>query len=76
MLPDKKPALLYFALDIDECQAGYCHRNASCKNMPNSFSCTCDAGFSGNGTYCEGIFVFHSDTFLQTCLKFFYATCG
>lgn len=31
-----------------------CHDNASCANTAGSYVCTCSAGYSGNGTSCEG----------------------
>ena len=49
----------YFALnfsDIDECADGIdnCHHNAKCENNDGSFTCTCNSGYTGNGTYCKG----------------------
>ena len=48
--------LKYFALDEDECTSGAtdCREGASCVNTIGSYSCTCKAGFSGDGTTCEG----------------------
>ena len=42
--------------DIDECTNAThnCHDNATCANLDGSFNCTCDPGYMGNGTYCEG----------------------
>ena len=43
-------------VDVDECcLGGYCHTYANCTNMPGSFLCVCNPGFTGNGTYCEGM---------------------
>ena len=43
-------------LDIDECinETYHCHANATCTNTVGSFICSCEDGFTGNGTYCEG----------------------
>ena len=49
---------MYFChSDIDECNEGThnCGSNARCVNEPQSFSCHCDQGFSGNGIVCQGI---------------------
>ena len=42
--------------DVDECLNGTnsCHKNAICTNADGSFNCTCNPGFMGNGTYCQG----------------------
>ena len=41
--------------DIDECaDATTCDSNATCTNTPGSFTCTCNQGYTGNGTTCEG----------------------
>ena len=43
-------------IDIDECalSGSKCHSNATCNNTDGSFQCTCNNGFSGNGTMCTG----------------------
>ena len=40
------------AADLDECALGVdnCTRNANCTNTPGSFFCTCEVGYSGDGT--------------------------
>ena len=42
--------------DIDECamKTHNCHDNATCIDTTGSFSCECEAGFTGNGAYCRG----------------------
>lgn len=46
----------HFFLDIDECESytDSCHEYATCTNTEGSYSCTCDAGFRGDGISCEG----------------------
>jgi hypothetical protein len=41
--------------DIDECasQSDACDPDASCTNTPGSFTCTCAAGFAGDGFDCN-----------------------
>lgn len=42
-------------VDEDECCAGtFCHINSTCSNSLGGFNCSCNDGFSGNGTDCEG----------------------
>ena len=43
--------------DIDECaiNTGDCDLNATCANFNGSFSCTCNDGFSGDGTTCKDV---------------------
>ena len=43
-------------LDENECKGvkRACHTNASCQNTLGSFSCSCNQGFTGNGTNCQG----------------------
>ena len=42
--------------DIDECLSGNnnCHSNATCSNVDGNYTCTCDAGFQGDGFDCTG----------------------
>eukprot|EP00055_Hartaetosiga_balthica_P003004 m.6052 g.6052 ORF g.6052 m.6052 type:complete len:1092 (+) comp2539_c0_seq1:166-3441(+) len=46
-------------VDINECDPAVntndCHANATCTNVPQSFNCTCNSGFSGNGWDCMDI---------------------
>ena len=41
--------------DINECEEGShdCHIYAICTNLPSTYSCRCETGFIGNGTFCE-----------------------
>ena len=43
--------------DIDECTVGTdnCDVNASCTNAVGSFTCSCNAGFVGDGVICTDI---------------------
>ena len=50
--------VLFTVLDIDECAnatTNNCDFNANCTNTPGSFTCTCNQGYTGNGTTCEGM---------------------
>ena len=42
--------------DIDECTSGdnNCDANAQCENIDGSFTCICNAGYSGDGVNCHG----------------------
>lgn len=44
------------SLDIDECSLDQddCFSEALCININGSYNCTCQYGFFGNGTFCEG----------------------
>ena len=33
-----------------------CHDNATCNNNNGSYSCNCNSGYTGNGTYCQGMY--------------------
>lgn len=43
--------------DINECAEvpQRCDLNANCTNLPGSYECTCDRGFTGDGVNCSGI---------------------
>ena len=44
-----------FVLDVNECVTEPpCHINATCNNTEGSYTCTCDAGYSGDGFSCDG----------------------
>ena len=42
--------------DIDECSTNShsCDVNAACSNVQGSYTCTCEAGYSGDGKTCAG----------------------
>ncbi|TKR68510.1 hypothetical protein L596_024483 [Steinernema carpocapsae] len=40
-------------VDVDEClEDGRCDKRATCENIPGSFKCQCDEGFTGDGRSC------------------------
>ena len=44
-----------FFSDVNECShqsRSTCHQNATCRNLLGSYLCTCQKGFTGNGTKC------------------------
>ena len=51
----------FFFSDLGECQTGNdnCHLFAECTNTLGSFTCTCSAGFGGNGVNCSGVIKDH-----------------
>ena len=46
-----------YVLDINEClELSYpCASGASCTNTYGSYTCTCNSGYSGDGSTCEGL---------------------
>ena len=40
--------------EIDECISNPCQAHAFCKDAINSYDCTCEEGFTGDGTTCKG----------------------
>ena len=45
-----------FFIDINECLSIPCDKNAHCINNNGSYSCSCKAGFKGNGKVCVGMY--------------------
>ena len=48
--------IIFPFIDIDECSLSIdnCDLNANCTNTDGSFFCTCNGGYTGNGTTCAG----------------------
>ena len=44
--------------DINECETGAneCHNESICMNTKGSYKCQCKDEFTGNGTFCKGMF--------------------
>ena len=60
--------LICIVLDIDECvaQTAQCDvDHATCENLPGTFTCTCDVGYTGDGFTCTGKILFSSPTFVH-----------
>jgi len=61
--------------DVDECAEnnGGCSQFATCTNLPGTFNCTCDTGYTGDGFNCSGKFIVIykfvvSIVFVTTCV--------
>src|SRR5262249_1960121 len=46
-------------VDVDECAAptSPCDAHADCMNLPGTYQCTCDVGYSGDGNTCHTDYV-------------------
>ena len=44
--------------DDNECEevTDNCDSNATCTNIPGSFTCACNQGYSGDGVICVGMY--------------------
>ena len=46
---------LFISIDEDKCCVGtFCDITATCSNYLGGFNCSCNEGFIGNGTDCQG----------------------
>ena len=48
----------YLFLELDECSvdnSSNCSEYANCTNIMGSYMCECNPGYTGNGSYCEGM---------------------
>ncbi|KAI0239408.1 hypothetical protein LSAT2_009862 [Lamellibrachia satsuma] len=41
--------------DVYECAIIGCHRNAECTELQPGFKCICNAGYEGNGIFCQDV---------------------
>ena len=46
--------------DVDECAIGNhsCHDDATCYNTEGSYTCSCNIGYTGNGSFCMRKFIY------------------
>ena len=58
--------------DIDECLSNSCNVNGICANVPGSFICTCNPGYSGDGFMCAGMPCFPVHLPFQTLSQLMY----
>lgn len=55
IIPTLQRTLCY--IDIDDCSndtLNDCSDNSACENIPGSYQCHCNYGFTGNGINCTG----------------------
>ena len=54
-LKNKIDLLIYVSTDINECMEydDLCAVNATCTNTIGTYQCSCDTGFTGDGTSCS-----------------------
>ena len=46
--------MLILFSDINECLMNVCPENSYCENTLGGFTCSCEAGFTSNGSHCLG----------------------
>ena len=44
---------ILYTTDINECSSNPCDTNAMCTDVPGSFTCACNSGYSGDGFTCQ-----------------------
>ncbi len=74
------PILHVCVSDIDECNGSvqHCDDNAGCTNIDGSFSCTCIAGYSGDGFSCDGKYSYikdNEDTIMRNNISMSFRYC-
>ena len=68
----------FLLIDLDECASGDhdCHKYGICHNEIGSYTCHCQFGYVGNGTWCEGTnVIFHYSCKRNFKICIFYKTC-
>ena len=68
----------FLLIDLDECASGDhdCHKFGICHNEIGSYTCHCQFGYVGNGTWCEGTnVIFHYSYKRNFKICIFYKTC-
>ena len=43
---------IHTIVDVDECASSPCDANAQCTDLPGTFTCECNVGYTGDGTTC------------------------
>ena len=70
MIQNLFSANYYFLLDVNECDDPSCSTNATCTNLPGSYLCDCNPGYTGSGLYCYGKRKRYKAHFLVLSLRF------
>ena len=63
---------MFLLSDTNECDTGSqnCTAEANCTNTDGSYDCTCNAGYTGNGLFCNGLHLL----FKRVCLVLEHTT--